>query len=92
MKVKIYQPARSATQSGKARKKWIIKICEDKNIRHLDQLMKWTSVENTLSELDFEFNSKEDAINFAKEKNFDYTIIEPQKPTLKKKSYAENFI
>ncbi len=93
MKAKIYKPAKSATQSGKAHQDlWIVEILEEKNPRFIDPLMKWTSVTNTLSQLKFYFHSKQDALKFAQEKNYQYVVIEPHKSTLKLKSYAANFL
>lgn len=92
MKARIYRPAKSAMQSGKARsKKWLVELVEEKNIRHLNPLMKWVSVDNTLSELHFEFANKEDAIDFAKKRGFEFVVEEPELAKLQKKSYAENF-
>lgn len=92
MKVKIYKPTKSAMQSGKARtKKWVVEPIDEKNIRHLNPLMNWVSVDNTLSQLYFEFSQKEDAINFAKQNGYDFVVEDPQIASLKKKSYAENF-
>jgi len=92
MKVKIYKPAKSAMQSGKARsKKWLVEPIDEKNIRHLNPLMNWVSVDNTVSELYFEFATKEAAIDFAKQRGFQFVVEEPQLSSLKKKSYADNF-
>ena len=92
MKVKIYKPVKSAMQSGKARsKKWLVELLEEENVRHLDPLMNWVSVDNTLSELHFEFAHKEDAINFAKSRGFEFVVVEPEMAKMQKKSYAENF-
>ncbi len=91
MKAKIYQRAKSAMQSGKANKLWILEIVEEKNIRHQDQIMGWTSVDNTNSHLVLEFSSKQEAIDFANKKNCEYEVFEPQKSSVKKKSYASNF-
>jgi hypothetical protein len=92
MRFKIYQPSKNAMQSGKKnQKKWILEPIEDENIRFRNNLTGWISAKNTSSQLNFEFRKKEDAIAFAKEKNFEFNVINPQKPTLKSKSYAANF-
>lgn len=93
MKVRIYKPTKSTMQSGKARtKKWVVEPIEEKNLRHLNPLMNWVSVDNTLSELRFEFLNKEDAIAFAKKSHFDFIVEEPRKSSFKKKAYADNFL
>lgn len=93
MKVKIYKPTRNAMQSGLARtKKWMVEPVEVKNSHQLDTVMGWVSTNDVrLSELEFSFDTKEAAIEFAKNNKFEYEVKEPLKPTLKKKSYAENF-
>ncbi len=92
MKVRIFKPAKSAMQSGKRNtKKWLVQVIEDKKIRSIDPLMGWVSAQNTSSQLKFKFASKEEAINFAKQKNIPYEVVEPKSSTIQKKSYAENF-
>ena len=54
--------------------------------------MGWESSNDTLSELNLEFTSKELAINYAKKKKIIYEIIEPKKRKTVKKSYADNFL
>ena len=64
-KAKIYKPSKTAMQSGiKKFDKWIIEfITNDKSI---NPLMGWESSDDTYSELNLEFSSKELAINYAK--------------------------
>ncbi len=93
MKVRIFKPAKSAMQSGKAgNKKWCVKPIEEKNLRHVNELMHWVSVDSTMSELNFEFASKEEAIDFAKKSGFEFVVEEPHAPKLQKKAYADNFM
>ena len=78
-------------QSGmKKFDKWIIEfITKDPGI---NPLMGWESSSDTYSELNLEFKSKDLAIEYAKNNNIDFEVIEPQKRKLTKKSYADNFI
>jgi hypothetical protein len=93
IEVKIYQPAKSAMQSGKAKRKWLIEPVSCENHRKLNKLMGWVSSNSTFfSQLEFEFTTKEEAIEFAKNKGFEYSVQEPNKASLKKKSYAANFV
>ncbi len=88
----IFQPAKSAMQSGKKNtKKWLMLPIEEKNIRSINPLTGWVSASNTASQFRFEFLNKEEAIKFAKEKGFQYKVEEPHASTLKPKSYAANF-
>jgi hypothetical protein len=92
MKVKIFRQAKSAMQSGKKNaKKWLVKPIEETNSRSINPLMGWVSVDNTLSQFNFEFSSQESAIEFAKSRNFEFEIEEPKTSSIKPKSYSENF-
>lgn len=92
MKVRIYRPTKSAMQSGKNNmKKWLLVPIEEENLRSLNPLMGWTSVDNTQSQLRLFFATKEAAIDYAKSQKFDYEVEEPEISSVKKKSYAANF-
>tara|TARA_B100001057_G_scaffold464008_1_gene518738 strand:- start:22 stop:303 length:282 start_codon:yes stop_codon:yes gene_type:complete len=87
----IYKPAKTSMQSGRAKtKKWLLRFDDDKS--GINPLMGWESSSNTLSELNLEFSSKEDAIKYAKKNNVNFEIIEPNGRKIIKKSYTDNFI
>ena len=54
--------------------------------------MGWESSTNTLSEINLEFSSKDEAVNYAKKNNIIYELIESKDRKIIKKSYADNFI
>ncbi len=92
IKVKIYQPTKTVTQSGKAKRYWIIKPESEENHRKMNDLMGWVSSNSTeISQLRFKFNKKEDAVKFAHEYGLDYFIEEPNISSFKPKSYSANF-
>ena len=70
--------------------KWILEY--ETNDPTSNPLMGWESSNDTLGELNLEFSSKENAINYAKKMKIDYEIIEPKKRKTVKKSYADNFL
>ena len=89
-KAKIYKPSKTATQSGlKKFDKWILEFIT--NDPGINPLMGWESSDDTLSELNLEFSSKNLAIDYAKKNKIDFEIIEPNKRKIVKKSYADNF-
>ncbi|MFT6106501.1 MAG: hypothetical protein ACJA0S_001069 [Rickettsiales bacterium] len=92
MKVKIYQPTKSATQSGKKSPPWILSQIEDINSRDIDPIMGWTSSSNTLAQIRLEFQNSEDAAIYAKSQGWKYEIFEPKEAKITPKSYVENFI
>ena len=78
-------------QSGKNKNiKWVLEF-ERKN-NHTNPLMGWESSSDTLSEVKLEFPSMDSAVKFAEKNNIEYSIIEPQKRKIVKKSYSDNFI
>ncbi len=93
MKVRIYKPIKSPTQSGKANlRKWYVEPIETQKTRSIDPVMYWVSTNNAaLSQLHFSFENKEDAIKFAQNSGYDYVVEEPQAEKFKAKSYASNF-
>jgi hypothetical protein len=89
--VKIYQPSKSAMQSGRLlSKKWILKFSSDESLKR-DGLMGWNGSSDTDAQVKLSFSSKEDAINYVEKMGLDYTVIEPKKRSIKSKSYASNF-
>lgn len=89
-KARIYQPAKTAMQSGRAKtRSWLFEY--DPTPKYIDPLMGWTGSTDTLGQLRLRFPSQEAAVAFATEKNIPYEIESPHKPTLQRKSYADNF-
>ena len=89
-KAKIYIPSKTATQSGLGKEdKWILEF-DTKNTT-TNPLMGWESSNDTLGEVKMEFTTKEKAIEYAKNNNINYKVIEPNKKRFVIKSYAENF-
>ena len=89
MKAKIYQPAKSATQSAK-NEFWLLEFnSQDKPM--IDEKMLWTSSSNTQDKVKIKFSDKDKAIKFANNNNIDFVIIEPKKRKIRPKSYSDNF-
>ena len=89
-KAKIYIPSKTATQSGLGKEdKWILEF--DSKDTTTNPLMGWESSSDTLGEVKIEFTTKEKAIEYAKNNNIIYKVIEPNKKRFVIKSYAENF-
>ncbi len=91
MQAKIYKPAKTAMQSGRSKyNKWILKISDSKN-QTKDTMMGWNGGSNTTSQIQLQFKTKEDAINYAKSNNLDYEVLETSERKVISKSYADNF-
>lgn len=91
MKARIYQPAKTAMQSGKAQtRKWRLEY-DTADARFVEPLMGWTGARSTLGQLNLRFDSKEAAIAYAEKHKIDYEVEEPQQRKLIRKAYADNF-
>ena len=91
MTIKIYKPSKSSMQSGlKKTKLWLAEYISDKqNIK--DSLMGWNSSHDTKNQIKIFFETKEQAIEWAKKSNYQFYIEEPSQKIIKPKSYASNF-
>tara|TARA_B100001564_G_C20354028_1_gene540258 strand:- start:378 stop:659 length:282 start_codon:yes stop_codon:yes gene_type:complete len=90
-KAKIYIPNKNPMQSGLGKSsKWILEF--ETNDPSTNPLMGWESSNDTLSELNLEFSTKELAIEYAKKNKIEVEIKEPKKRKIVKKSYADNFL
>ena len=55
-------------------------------------LMGWTSSSDPVQALELKFNTKEEAVAYSERQGWTYSLREPQKPILKLKNYASNFL
>ena len=91
MTLKIYKPAKSAMQSGlRKTKKWLAEYISDTDSVK-DSLMGWNSSLDTQSQIKVFFETKEQAITWAKKNNYQFYVEEPKIKRIKPKSYASNF-
>src|SRR5262249_21157036 len=91
MLARIYRPARSATQSGKARTKFWVLEYEPETPRQPEPLMGWTSSDDMKQQLSLEFDSKEEAVTYAEKNGIAFQVFEPHPPSAKSKAYSDNF-
>ena len=91
MRVRIYQPAKTAMQSGRAgTKKWVLEF-EPEARREMDPLMGWTSSRDTGSQVRIGFDTKEEAIAYAEKEGYAYSVQTPHERIVRPKSYSDNF-
>ena len=92
MEARIYRPAKTATQSGRAKtSRWVLEHAP-RGRRAVDSLMGWTGSDDTTQQITLSFASKEQAIAYARRRGFAYVVDEPQSRPVRPKSYADNFI
>lgn len=93
MAARIYQPARNAMQSGTAKTHhWILEYAADAS-RSVDPLMGWTSSTDTQAQVKLQFETKEAALEYARDNGIDAVVTEPKtrKPNIRARGYGENF-
>ena len=93
MPARIYQPARTAMQSGTAKTRhWILEFVNESG-REVDPLMGWTSSADTQAQVKLRFETKEAALEYAREHGIEAVVAEPhkRKPNIRKGGYGENF-
>ncbi len=91
MKARIYQPAKTAMQSGRAAtRRWLLEF-DLERAREIDPLMGWTSSADMPQQVSLSFESRDDAVAFAGKHGIPHHVEEPQPRTVRPKSYAANF-
>lgn len=93
MRARIYQPARTAMQSGTAKTHdWLLEFAPAES-RAIDPLMGWTGSGDTQSQVRLRFESREAAEAYAREKGiaYDVTLPHARKANIRPRGYGENF-
>jgi NADH dehydrogenase len=93
MRARIYQPAKTAMQSGTAKTHHWELAFPPASAREVDPLMGWTSSSDTQAQVRLRFETKEAALAYAREHGIDAVVIEPKKrrPNIRPRGYGENF-
>ena len=93
MSARIFRPARTAMQSGTARsQQWILEFVAD-TAREVDPLMGWTSSTDTQAQVRLRFDTKEAALDYARDNGITAVVSEPHKRKVNVRTggYGENF-
>lgn len=91
MRARIYQPAKNAMQSGKARTHvWLLEY-EPESAKAPDPLMGWTSSRDMRQQVSLEFDTKDEAVAYAEKNGIAFQVFEPHHAAPKAKSYSDNF-
>jgi hypothetical protein len=92
MAARIHRPTRGATQSGRARTKtWLLEY-DRTEPREIEPLMGWTGSAETSSQVCIPFDTKDEAIAFARKLGIEFRVEEPT-PDRERRglSYSDNF-
>ena len=90
MQVRIYKPAKTAMQSGTGNtREWVLEA--EPSRKEIDPLMGWTSSRDTMNQVVLRFESKDEAMAYARKQGWMYTVAEPRERAIRPKAYSDNF-
>jgi len=92
MLARIFRPARTAMQSGRAKTaNWVLEF-EPSDARRQDPLMGWTQTGDTSSsQITLSFDTKEEAVRYAEGHGIAFQLFDPKPAKRILKAYADNF-
>jgi hypothetical protein len=91
MSARIYSPAKTAMQSGKAKTgHWVLEF-EPEQPRKIDPLMGYTSSGDMKSQIRLTFPTLEEAVAYAERNGLEFRVQEPKEARRRQISYTENF-
>lgn len=90
MKAKIYQPAKTAMQSGRNKERWLLEFLPESSL-FVEPLMGWVGSPDTSRQIKMWFNTPAEAEEYAKNKGLRYTVTQPKPRKTSAKSYSANF-
>ena len=91
MLARIYQPAKTAMQSGKAKTKaWVLEFAPG-SARRQDALMGWTQTTDMDGQTRLSFETKDEAVAYADRHGIAFQVFDPKPAKKIIKAYADNF-
>jgi hypothetical protein len=91
MLARIFKPAKTAMQSGKAATAaWVLEY-EPEVPGSADPLMGYTSSADMRRQIRLAFDTREQAVSYAERNGIPYRVVEPHEVSPKALSYADNF-
>lgn len=91
MVARIYRPARTAMQSGKAQAKDWLLVYEPEVAKRVEPLMGYTSSSDMKAQIRLSFDTRDQAIDYAMRNAIPYRVEEPQEAKRRKVAYSDNF-
>jgi hypothetical protein len=91
MSARIFSPAKTAMQSGKAKTgHWVLEF-DPAQRKKIDPLMGYTTSGDMLSQVKLTFETKEEAMAYADKEKIAYRVEEPKETKRRQISYSDNF-
>jgi len=91
MSARIFSPAKTAMQSGKAKTGYWVLEFDPAEPRKIDPLMGYTSSGDMKSQIRLSFPTKEEAVAYAEREKIPYRLEEPKEAVRLQISYSDNF-
>ena len=91
MLARIFRPARTAMQSGRAKtREWVLEF-EPAGARTSDPLMGWTITGDMNGQVRLAFDTREEAVHYAQRHGIPFELVAPAEHKRIIKAYADNF-
>ncbi len=91
MVARIYNPAKTAMQSGtRNTKNWVLEF-DPQSPKSIDPLMGYTSSGDMTQQVRLKFSTKEEAVAYAERNNMQFRVDEESKRKYHRASYSDNF-
>ena len=91
MSARIFSPAKTAMQSGKAKTGYWVLEFDPAEPRTIDPLMGYTSSGDMKSQIRLSFPTREEAVAYAEREKIPYRLEEPKEAMRRQISYSDNF-
>ncbi len=91
MLARIFRPAKTAMQSGRANTRfWELEFAPS-SARRSDPLMGWTQSTDMNGQVRLSFDTREEAVAYARRHGIAFEVLADQEPKMIIKAYADNF-
>ncbi|MEO8715932.1 MAG: ETC complex I subunit [Acetobacteraceae bacterium] len=91
MRARIFQPPKSAMQSGRAQTdEWLLEF-EPDSPRRPDPLMGWIGGADTITQVRLHFATRDEAVGYAETRGIPHVVELPRVRQVRPRAYAENF-
>ncbi|MEM1283866.1 MAG: ETC complex I subunit [Pseudomonadota bacterium] len=91
MVARIFQPSKTAMQSGLGKtKSWVLEY-DRAEPRSVEPLMGWTSSSDMKAQISLKFDTKDEAVAYASRNGIAYRVEEPKSRIRRRVAYADNF-
>ena len=91
MSARIFSPAKTAMQSGKAKTgHWVLEF-DPATPRKIDPLMGYTTSGDMNSQIRLSFETRDEAVAYAEKNGIEFRVEEPKEAKRRQISYSDNF-